>query len=130
EANEARAMPEPISLHLVEADLRDELGTDGRFLELTGSPAVRLREAAIGRPFQQRLHPLEDLFVAARGDRGRTDVVHLPVLPVKAEEKGGDACGLLLPADADDDAVGRLVGLDLEDAFARAGEVRQPEPLA
>ena len=34
-----------------------------------------------------------------------------------------------LPAEPGDDAVGRLVRLHLDDAVARAGEIRQPEPL-
>src|SRR5207344_2412159 len=57
------------------------------------------------------------------------DVVDLAVLPVEAQEKRGDAVGAGLPADADDDAVRGLLGLDLHDAVTRAGQVRGVEAL-
>ena len=58
-----------------------------------------------------------------RRDGRRSDVVDLAVVAVEAEEEGGDPVGARLPADADDDAVGRLLGLHLHDAVAGAGEV-------
>jgi hypothetical protein len=48
---------------------------------------------------------------------------------VEAEEERRQLLALHLPADADDDAVGRLVLLHLHDAVPRAGQVRQAEAL-
>ena len=61
----------------------------------------------------------------ARGDRGRADVVDLAVVAVEAEQQRREPRRLLLPAHADDDAVRGLVLLDLDDAVARAGQVRR-----
>ena len=65
----------------------------------------------------------------ARGDRGRADVVDLAVVAVEAEQQRREPGRLLLPAHAEDDAVRGLVLLDLDDGLARAGPVREPEPL-
>ncbi len=53
-------------------------------------------------------------------DRGRADVVELAVVAVEAEEQRRDPVRLRLPAQADDDAVGGLVRLHLDDRLARA----------
>jgi hypothetical protein len=111
-------------LHLVEPNLDDRLRPQGGLLELAAAPAVRLREAPVGRVLEQRQHALGDLGVAGGGDRGRADVVELAVVPVKAEEERRDPARPLLPAQSDDDAVGRALRLHLHDRLARAGEVR------
>ena len=49
EPEQLRAVAEPVSLHLVVAHLDDELGADSGLLELAAAPAVRLREAPLGR---------------------------------------------------------------------------------
>ena len=60
----------------------------------------------------------------------RADVVEVAVVGVQAEQQRRDRrAAALLPAHADDDAVGRLVRLHLHDAVARAGEIREPELL-
>ena len=74
-------------------------------------------------------HEREDLVVIARAHRGRADVVGPAVLAVEPEQERREPVRLLLPADANHDAVGRLVLLDLDDAFPRAGQVGQAEPL-
>src|SRR5439155_23112189 len=52
------------------------------------------------------------------------------VVVVEAEEDGRDpTLRLLAPAEADDRAVGGLVLLDLDDAVARARQIREPEAL-
>src|SRR5689334_5998276 len=61
EADQARAVPETVALHLVVAHLDYELRPDGRLLELAAAPAVRLGEAAVGCALEQRLHELQDL---------------------------------------------------------------------
>ena len=48
-AEELRAVAEAVALHLVVAHLDDELRPDRGLLELAGPPAVRLREAPVGR---------------------------------------------------------------------------------
>ncbi len=118
-------MPEAVRLHLVVAHLDDELGPQRRLLELAAAPAVRLGEAALGRVLEQREHALGDLVVARGRDGRRADVVDLAVVAVEAEEERRDAIGPRLPAHADDDAVGRLLGLHLHDSVPRAGEVRE-----
>src|SRR5207248_8866989 len=58
------------------------------------------------------------------------DEVEPAVRVVEPEQKRRDpALGLVAPAEADDHAVGRPVRLHLDDAVARAGEVRQTAPL-
>ena len=58
------------------------------------------------------------------------DEVERAVVGVEAEQQRRDpAVGLVAPAEADDHAVRRLVRLHLDHAVARAGQVRQPEPL-
>src|SRR5207244_11038641 len=52
EANEARAVPEAVALHLVVAHLGDKLRADRRLLQLAAPPAVGLREAAVRRVLQ------------------------------------------------------------------------------
>ena len=54
EADELRPVAEAVRLHLVVAHLDDELGADRRLLELAATPAVWLREAAVGRIPEQR----------------------------------------------------------------------------
>src|SRR3954468_1843808 len=117
EAQEARAVPEAVALHLVVAHFRHELRPHRRLGELAGAPAVRFREAPVGRAFQQRLDPREDLVVLAGRDCGRADVVNLAAV-VEAEQQRRDASRLLLPAHADDHAVRRLERFDLEHAVA------------
>src|SRR3954468_6052040 len=129
EAQEARAVPEAVALHLVVAHFRDELRPHRRLGELTGAPAVRFREAPVGRAFQQRLDPREDLVVLARGDGRRADVIDLAVVAVQTEQQRRDPRRLLLPANADDHAVGGLERLHLQHAVARARQVRQAELL-
>ena len=128
EAKEARTVADAPLLDLVVADLDHELRPERRLRELSGAPAVRLGEAAVGRALQQRLHELERHVVSCGRDGAGTDVVEL-VLVVEPEEQRGEPRRLLLPADADDDAVRRLLGLHLHDAVARAGEIRQVAPL-
>ena len=86
-------MPEAVRLHLVVAHLDHELGTDRGLLELAAAPAVRLREAALGRVLQQRDDPLRDLVVLRGRDGRRADVVDLAVLAVQAEQQRGDPVG-------------------------------------
>ena len=87
EADQLRAVAEAVALHLVVAHLDDELRLHRRLRELARAPAVRLREAAVRRALQQRPDPLQDLVVAARGDRGGADVVELAVVAVEAEQQ-------------------------------------------
>jgi hypothetical protein len=56
-------------------------------------------------------------------------VAKLAVFFVEAEEETRDPRALLAPRDADDDAVGGLVTLDLDDRLARAGHVGQLKAL-
>src|SRR4051794_37333944 len=128
EAEEARAVPEAVALHLVVAHLAHELGSHRRFLELSRPPAVRLREPTLPSALEQREHTLGDLRMAARCDRCRADVVHLSVVVVQPEQQRRDARRLLFPAQPGDDAVRGLVRLHLEDGLARTGEVRHAEP--
>src|SRR5262249_36399677 len=117
------------SLHLVVADLDDELRTDGGLLELAGAPAVRLAEPALGRVLEQRLHELGDLRLDPRCDRRRADVVELALPVVETEQQGRDLTRVLLPTHAGDHAVGRLVLLDLHDRLARSRLVLETEAL-
>src|SRR5262245_2454934 len=58
------------------------------------------------------------------------DEVERAVVPVEPEQQGRDPpVGLIAPAETDDHAVGGLVRLDLDNAVARAREVRHPQPL-
>ena len=57
-------MAEAVLLELVVADLDDELGPQRRLLELAGSPAVRLGEAALALLVEQRQHLRRDLVVS------------------------------------------------------------------
>src|SRR5438477_4051719 len=122
-------MAEAVSLDLVVADLADELRAHRRLLEPAGAPAVRFRESSLWRPVEQREDSLGDLRVLARSDRGAADVVDLAVVVVQAEQQRRGSRRLLLPAQADDDAIGRLVRLHLQHAVPRAGQVRKPELL-
>ncbi len=54
EADELRAVPEAVRLHLVVAHLDHELRPNRRLLELAAAPAVRLREAALGCVLEER----------------------------------------------------------------------------
>ena len=67
--------------------------------------------------------------MAGRRHCSRADVVDLAVVAVQAEEECRDPVRLRLPAHPDDDAVGGLLRLHLGDALARAGQVREVEPL-
>ena len=92
-------MPEAAALHLVVAHLDDELGPDGRLLELAAAPAVRLREAALRRVLEERQHGFRDLRVARGGDRGGADVVEPAVVVEQTEQERGDpALSVALPA--------------------------------
>ena len=93
EAQQPRAVAEAVALHLVVAHLGDELRPHRRLLELAAAPAVRLREAALRRVLEQRLHAREDLVVALRADRGRADVVDLAVVVVEPEQQRREVLG-------------------------------------
>src|ERR671911_1507601 len=54
EADQLRPVAEAVALHLVVADLGDELVPERRLLEPLVAPAVGLREAAIARLVEQR----------------------------------------------------------------------------
>ena len=90
EAQQLRAVPEARALHLVVAHLGDELGPQRLLLEPAAAPAVRLREAPVGRLVEQRQHLLGDRVVLARRDRGRADVVDLAVVVVEPEQQRRD----------------------------------------
>src|SRR5439155_19945779 len=90
EAQQPRPVAEAVALHLVVADLDDELGPHRRLLELAGAPAVRLAEAPLGRVLEQRLHESRDLGLDLRGDGRRADAVELALLVVQAEEERRD----------------------------------------
>ena len=123
-------MPEAVLLELVVAHLDHELGPERGLLELAGAPAARLGEAAFARLVHEWEHLCGDLVVSLRADRGGAHVVEVPVVGVEPEQQRRDrVAAALLPADARDDAVRRLVRLHLHDAVARAGEVRQSQPL-
>src|SRR5207244_7902398 len=87
EAQEPRAVAEAVPLELVETDLADELRAEARLLELARPPAVRLGEAALGRPLQEGQDLGRDLVVAARADSGRADVAELALVVVEAEQE-------------------------------------------
>ena len=82
EADQLRAVAEAVALHLVVADLDDQLRLHRRLRQLARAPAIRLREAAVRRALQQRPDALQDLVMAARRDRGGADVVELAVVAV------------------------------------------------
>src|SRR5262249_28863821 len=107
----------------------DELRPDRRLLELARPPAVRFREAAVRGVLEQRQHALRDLGAAAGGDRARADVVETAVVAIEAEEQRRDRLATAFPAHAGDDAVGGLVLLHLDDAVARAGQIRGVQSL-
>src|SRR5204862_4958898 len=66
----------------------------------------------------------------SREARAGADEVEPALGIVEPEQQRRDpAVCLVAPAEADDHAVGRPVRLHLDDAFARAGEVRQTAPL-
>ena len=123
-------MAEAMLLELVEAHLDDELRLERRLLELSAPPAVRLAEAPVALLVEERQHLRCDLRLVLRADRGGADVVEVAVVVVEAEQERGDRVApALLPADAGDDAVCGLVRLHLDDAVARAGEIREAEAL-
>src|SRR5438874_7238063 len=127
-AQPLRAVAKAVALHLVVPDLDDELRPDGRLLELARPPAVRLGEASLLRSLQQRQYARGDLFPARRGDRTRADVVEAPVVAVQPEQERRDLLlRARLPAQAHDDGIGGLLLLHLDDALARAGQVRDAE---
>ena len=71
-------MPEAVALHLVVADLDDELRPDRRFLELARAPPVRLREASFGRVLEQWQLDRERVLVLCQGSgRGKTSGLEL-----------------------------------------------------
>src|SRR5262249_16854657 len=108
----------------------DELGADRRLLELSGAPPIGLGEAPLRSVLEQRQDLGGDVVMRPRCDRARADVVEPAVVAVEAEQQRRDLLlALALPAQADANAVGRLLLLDLHDALARAREVRQPELL-
>ena len=119
-AEKACAVLEAVSLELVVADLR---------LDRVPVELFALRPAALyagdalvaqTRGSQQLRQGLLELAPHRRGEAGAVpDEVELPVVAVEAEQERGDApVGLFAPAEADDHAIGRAVGLDLHDAFA------------
>src|SRR5262249_7792618 len=105
-----------VLLELVEAHLDDELGLERRLLELAGAPAVRLAEAPVVLLVDERDDLRRDLGLVLRADRGRADVVEVPVVAVQAEPERRDGLAAApLPADPGHHAVRRLVRLDLDD---------------
>src|SRR6266851_3066835 len=72
-ADELRAVPEAIALHLVVAHFDDDLRAHRGLLEVARPPAVRLREAALVRLVEQRPHALLDLLAHLRADSARAD---------------------------------------------------------
>ena len=125
-AEELRAVPEAVALHLVVAHLDHELGSHCRLLELAAAPAVRLREAPLGRVLEQRQHVLRELVVTARARRR-------PSRRSRARRRrgrgraGGSRSFPASPFQRtpDDDAVGVLLLLHLDHAVARARQVRR-----
>src|SRR6185503_5550077 len=81
---------EPPALHLVVAHLDDDLRPHGRLLELAAAPAVRLREAALGRVLEEGQDDVRDLVVPRGRDCGRADVVEVAVVAPEAEQERGD----------------------------------------
>ncbi len=129
-AQELRAVAEAVALDLVVAHLGDELGAERLLLEAASAPAVRLREATVGRLVEKREHLLGDRGVLAGGDGCRADVGRLARVVVQAEEQRRDHVGLRLPAHADDDAVGCPLWLHLDDRPAGAGLTGSSSRLA
>src|ERR687898_508155 len=129
EADQLRPVAEAVALHLVVADLGDELVPERRLLEPLVAPAVRLRKAPLRALVEQGQHTRRDVIVVAGADRCRADVVDFAVLAVEAEQQRRQLLRPLLPAHADDDAVGGLVLLHLHDGLARGGPWREPESL-
>src|SRR5207302_9777517 len=123
EAEEPRAVPEAVALHLVVAHLDDQLGPDGGFLEPARSPAVLLGEAALGSPFEERPDEGQDHGLPTRRDGARPDVVEATVVLVESKQQRRERGRLRLPAHADDDAVRRPVLLHLRDRVTRARQV-------
>ena len=124
-------MAEPPALHLVVAHLDDDLGPHGRLLELATAPAVRLREAALGRVLEERQDDGRDLVVPRGCDRGGADVVEVAVVAPEAEQERRDPpLAIPFPAQSGDDAVGRLLGLHLHDRGALARAIRLSRRLA
>ena len=78
-------MAEAMLLELVEARLDDELGLERRLLELARAPAVRLAEAPFALLVDERQNLGGDLGLVLRADRGRADLVEVPVVGVEAE---------------------------------------------
>ena len=122
-------MPEAVALHLVVPHLCDELGLHRLLLEVSRAPAVRFREAAVRLLVDQGENLLGDPVVLRCRDRGRAHVVEPAVVPVEPEEQCRDLLRLVLPPDADDHGVGRLVRLHLGDRLPGARPVRVVEPL-
>src|SRR3954462_13993963 len=126
EAQEPGSVAKAGLLPLVVADLDDELGLHRAPLERDlWAPAARL---STWTPFrvraEQGLHPLQDLLPAFPSCRGRSHG-HELLAVVEAEHEARDPRPLLAPRHSDDHAVGGLLALHLEDAVARAGQVRE-----
>ena len=128
-AQQPRAVAKPEALPLVVAHLDDELRADGQLLELASSPRDSAPRSG-GREHRRR--------AVRAGRRSRPDGrVRRRPSPRSADPPPRRAARAEVwrgrpPAairGADDDAVGGAVALDLDDAVARAGEVREPEPL-
>jgi len=115
---EARLLP------LVVANLDDELRRHrAPFPRDLRPPAARLpARLPFGVGPQERLHALEDLLAPlARSRRGPHRPEFLAL--VEAEHDARDAGALLAPGHAEDDTVGGLLALHLDDPLPRAGEV-------
>ena len=123
-------MAEAVLLELVEAHLDDELRPERLSARARPCPSGWARRsggrcscrAAAARARRSRR--------AASRRLRRADVVEVPVVGVEAEQQRRDRRpAALLAAHAGDDAVGGLVRLHLDDAVARARQVRKPELL-
>src|SRR5439155_4907775 len=135
EAQEPRPVPEAIALELVVAHLDHELWPDGVPIQLAaGRPAaLSARDPLVAQlPLRDHLRELLLELASHRGGEARAvaDEVELALVAVEPEQHRRDPpIALVAPAEADDHAVGGLVRLHLDDAVARAREVRQVRPL-
>src|SRR5438876_6047609 len=134
-AEEARAVPEAVLLKLVVAHLADELRLDRVPVELFAARPAALPAGDAITADRSRRAQLRQLFLELAANRRReagtvADEVEPTLRVVEAEEERRDpAFGLVAPAEADDQAVCGAVRLHLDDSLARAGEVRDAEPL-
>src|SRR5581483_1617861 len=77
---------------------------------------------------EQRLEPRPELRAFPRRDGARAHVVDLAVVAVQAEQQRRERA-VLVPPEADDDAIRGAMLLHLDDRVARAWQVRRAEPL-